>query len=125
MNKKIYKILIVEDDPSISSLLGEYLTDEGFNVVVAHDGEEGLEMAATERPDIVLLDVMMPKKDGLTVLKELRTTATGKNVPVIMLTNQQSIEEVNQALESGVHDYFIKANWDTQALLKSIRKHLS
>jgi DNA-binding response OmpR family regulator len=125
MNKKVYKLLIVEDDPSISSLLGEYLADEGFNVVVAHDGEQGLEMAASERPHLILLDVMMPKKDGLTVLKELRMTKTGKDIPVIMLTNQQSIEEVNQALASGVHDYFIKANWDTQALLKSIYKHLS
>lgn len=124
MNKKIYKILVVEDDLSISGLLSEYLTDEGFNVIVAQDGDQGLEMAISEKPDLILLDIMMPKKDGLTVLKELRVTEEGKTVPVIMLTNEKSIEEVNQALESGVHDYFIKADWDVKTLLASIRRQL-
>lgn len=124
MNKKIYKILVVEDDLSISGLLSEYLTDEGFNVIVAQDGDQGLEMAISEKPDLILLDIMMPKKDGLTVLKELRSTEEGKTVPVIMLTNEKSIEEVNQALESGVHDYFIKADWDVKTLLASIRRQL-
>lgn len=124
MNKNVYKILIVEDDPSISGLLSEYLMDEGFNVTVAQDGDQGFEMAISEKPDIILLDIMMPKKDGLTVLKELRATEEGKSIPVIMLTNQKSIEEINQALESGVHDYFIKADWDVKTLLASIRKQL-
>lgn len=124
MNKKIYKILVVEDDLSISGLLSEYLTDEGFNVIVAQDGDQGLEMAISEKPDLILLDIMMPKKDGLTVLKELRSTEEGKTVPVIMLTNEKSIEEVNQALKSGVHDYFIKADWDVKTLLASIRRQL-
>lgn len=124
MNKKVHKILIVEDDPSISGLLSEYLVGEGFNVIVAQDGDKGLGMAISDKPDLILLDIMMPKKDGLSMLKELRTTEEGKTVPVIMLTNEKSIEEINQALESGVHDYFIKADWDVKTLLASIRKQL-
>lgn len=124
MNKKVYKILLVEDDSSISGLLREYLVGEGFNVIVARDGDQGLEMAVSEKPDVILLDIMMPKKDGLAVLKELRATEEGKAMPVIMLTNEKSIEDVNQALESGVHDYFIKADWDVKTLLASIRRHL-
>lgn len=120
-----HKILLVEDDSSIASLLNEYLVGEGFEVILGIDGEQGLELAISEKPDLILLDVMMPKKDGLTMLKELRETEEGKTVPVIMLTNQNSIEEINKALVNGVHDYFVKADWDTKSLLSSIHQHLA
>lgn len=124
MSKKVYKILITEDDTSISSVLGEHLVNEGFDIVIAANGEQGLEMVRSQKPDLIVLDVKMPKMDGLTMLKKLRSTEIGKTLPVIMLTNQKDVEEINEALKYGVHDYFIKADWDMKALLESIRKNL-
>ena len=100
------KILVVDDDANICELLRLYLTKEGYQVTVANDGEEGLEKFNQVKPDMVLLDVMMPKMMGFDVCRALR--AEGDNVPVIILTAREEEEDKILGLEIGADDYITK-----------------
>ncbi|CAN5619873.1 hypothetical protein BH23PAT1_BH23PAT1_4060 [soil metagenome] len=124
MSDKTYKILIIEDEEPISEVLSERLKNEGFVTVVAADGEQGLAMALEQKPDVILLDILMPKKGGLSMLQELRATEAGKNIPVMMLTNLSGTEDVNKALENGAFDYMVKSDWDIANVGNSIRSKL-
>lgn len=107
------KILIIEDEPSISFLLRQNLEFEGYEVEEAHDGEAGLQAAETTGPDLVLLDLMLPKMSGMEVCKRLR--AKGSEVPIIMLTARgQSIDKI-MGLKNGADDYVTKP-FDIQEL---------
>jgi len=88
------KILVVDDEPVLVDLLRAKLSQKGFNVVEAHDGEEGLNASLREHPDFILLDVIMPKVDGLTMLKRLREDEWGNTVPVLILSNLNTTEAV-------------------------------
>ena len=99
------KILVVDDDANICELLRLYLTKEGYQVTVANDGEEGLEKFNAVKPDMVLLDVMMPRMDGLEVCRRIRKAG---NTPVMMLTAKGEIEDRIIGLELGADDYLIK-----------------
>ncbi len=99
------KILIVDDDKNISELLRLYLQKEGYTTVMAHDGEEGLKMFETEKPELVLLDVMMPKMDGWEVCRKIRANS---NVPIIMLTAKGETFDKVLGLELGADDYVVK-----------------
>lgn len=102
------KILIVDDEKDIVELLEFNLETEGYKTITAFDGEEAIKKAITSTPDLILLDIMLPKKDGLEVLRELRTSAVTRNIPVIFLTAKGSeIDEVI-GLELGADDYIIK-----------------
>lgn len=120
MEANSYKILVVEDEEAISDVLSERLKNEGFAVVVASDGEQGLAMAESEKPDLILLDILMPKKGGLSMLQELRASEYGKNIPVMMLTNLSDTEDVNKALEAGAFGYMVKADWKIAEVVASI-----
>lgn len=120
MDANSYKILVVEDETAISEVLSERLKNEGFSVVVAADGEQGLAMVKTEKPDVILLDILMPKKGGLSMLQELRETEEGKNIPVMMLTNLSDTEDVNKALENGAFAYMVKSDWKIAEVVASI-----
>jgi DNA-binding response OmpR family regulator len=100
------KIAIIEDDPTMRALLKDNLEAEGYKTVTAADGEDGLKLAAEERPDVVLLDVMLPKMDGIEVCRRLR--AKGLNTPVIMLTARKQEVDVVVGLEIGADDYVTK-----------------
>ncbi|HAO81463.1 TPA: response regulator [Candidatus Veblenbacteria bacterium] len=110
MAKSKTKVLIVEDDPTLAEMYGTKFTAEGFDVLHAGDGVEGLEMAKTKKPDAILLDVMMPKMDGFATLKELKADKILKKIPVIMLTNLGQEEDVKKGKDLGAEDYFVKAN---------------
>jgi two-component system response regulator CpxR len=99
------KILIIDDDEELCELMKEFLTAEGFEIATAHDGESGLERAIGERPDMVVLDVMLPRKNGFDVLRDLRKTET---VPVIMLTAKGDDTDRIVGLEIGADDYLAK-----------------
>jgi len=99
MTKKTKKVLIVEDEQPMAEILRDCLMDEGFIVVQASNGQEGLEHAFIHRPDIIILDIVMPEKNGLTLLKELRQDSWGQTVPVILLSNVNSIKTIIEALE--------------------------
>ena len=99
------KVVVVEDDINIAELLRLYLEKDGFSVTVAHDGPEGLRAAEEQKPDLVMLDIMLPGMDGWQVCKRLRQTS---KVPIIMLTAKGETEDKVQGLEMGADDYIVK-----------------
>ncbi|MCG2701337.1 response regulator, partial [Candidatus Parcubacteria bacterium] len=109
-NKKV-KILIIEDDSFLLSMYATKFSLENFEVIAAEDGEKGLKSAFKELPDIILLDIFLPKKDGFDVLKELKDNESTKKIPVILLTNLSQKSEIEQGLSMGAEDYLIKAHF--------------
>ncbi len=124
-NKKI--ILITEDEKSLRNALHVKLISEGFDVIEARDGEEGLEKSLKEHPDLILLDLVMPKMDGMTMLKKLRTGEEwGKLVPVIILTNLSSADEVRNKdiTELEPTYYFLKTDKKIEEIVEAIKDKL-
>ncbi len=119
------KLLIVEDDQALSSLLADKFRADGFEVVLATDGQEGLKQAINWRPDVILLDIVMPKMDGMTMLHKLREHEDGKKAQVILLTNLSDTEKVYDAMSNGVFDYLVKSNWEIDDLVKEVRAKMS
>lgn len=119
------KILVVEDDGSVLSILTNALGKQGYVMLGAKNGEEGLEVAFKEHPDLILLDIIMPKMDGRAVLQRLRQDPWGQNVPVIILTNLNQADQVSMALENEVFDYFVKANTGLDDIVEKVREKLS
>jgi DNA-binding response OmpR family regulator len=127
-NKKILVIEEVEDDTSLRNVLHDKFALEGFSVLEARNGEEGLAIALSEHPDLILLDIVMPKMDGLTMMKKLReANEWGKNVPIILLTNLSADDEkINQAImENEPAYYLVKSNWKIDDLVEKIKERLS
>ncbi len=118
------RILLVEDEPAIARAMADKLTTEGFTVLRASDGEEGLSLATKEHPDLILLDVVMPKMDGMTMLGSLRKDAWGKEAKVIFLTNLSEMEAVQKATELGVFDYIVKSDWKLSDVVRKVREKL-
>lgn len=118
------KLLIVEDELTLSQVLSDKFLQEGFDVKTASDGQEGLDAAVSWRPDLILLDVVMPVMDGMTMLRKLRATPEGKDVPVILLTNLSDTENVYDAMENGVYDFLIKSHWDIDQLVHEVQLRL-
>jgi|SRR6185369_4216210 len=127
-NKKAFLIEIVEDDASLANVLQDKFKLEGFDVSIAKEGEEGLAIALSKRPDLILLDIMMPKMDGLEMMKKLRNgDEWGKNVPIILLTNLSADDErINWAIAENAPAYYLmKSNWTINDLVDKIRERLS
>ena len=101
-------ILIVEDDPNISELVQMYLEKEGYNTRIASDGGQGLDLFRQLRPDLVLLDIMLPEEDGLSILKKLRARPATKRLPIIMLTAKNSEYDRVIGLDHGADDFVSK-----------------
>ena len=101
-------VLVVDDDPVIQKLLQVNFEMEGYDVVIAGDGEEGLALAREEQPDVVLLDVMMPKMNGLDVAAAMRSDAATEGIPIIMLSAKAQASDVQAGLDLGVDDYVTK-----------------
>jgi len=105
------KILVVEDEPALRKALSEKLSGAGYKVMVAKDGQEGLTMAINKKPKVILLDLMLPKMDGMSVLDRLRNDAWGKDVPVIILTNLMATDGYKKlAKDFKVYDYVVKSD---------------
>jgi len=125
MENKIKKrILVVDDEASLRSALRDKLAYEGFIVLEAKDGEEGLEIALREQPDLILLDIIMPKMDGLTMLKKLRENSWGKDAKVILLTNLSDNEKVANAMAQETYDYLVKSDWKIADVVAKVREWL-
>lgn len=118
------KILIVEDEAPLRQALFDKFSREGFQVVQAKNGEEGLVVAVEEHPDIILLDIIMPKVDGLAMLKSLRNDEWGKDVPVIILTNLSDAENVSKAMESGAYEFLVKSDCKVNELVNRVKSKL-
>lgn len=127
-NKKILVIEEVEDDTALRNVLHDKFNREGFSVLEAKNGEEGLATALREHPDIILLDIVLPKMDGLTMMKKLRAANEwGKHVPIILLTNLNADDEkINQAITDNEPAYYlVKSNWSVEDLVEKIRERLA
>lgn len=123
--ENLKKILIVEDERALRKALSSKFTHEGFSMLEATNGEEGLAVALQEHPDLILLDVIMPVMDGMTMLKKLRgDNAWGKDAVVIMLTNLSESGMVADALAEGMHDYLVKSNWKLEDVVKKVKEKL-
>ena len=119
------KILIVEDDIMISSMYKIKLEQAGFEVFVADDGARGLEMAVEKKPDIILLDVILPQMDGFSLLQELKINKHFKDTPIIMLTNLGTSEDKEKGASYGASDYLVKANLTPADIVDTIKKYLN
>jgi DNA-binding response OmpR family regulator len=108
MNKINKKILITEDEKDLLSLLKDSFTEEGFTIFTASDGLEGLAVAEKEKPDLILADILMPKLDGIAMVKKFRES--GFKTPVIFLTNFGDPEHISKAIEIGNSDYIVKSD---------------
>ena len=119
------KILIVEDEKDLSKVLQDTLTDQGFETIVAKDGEEGLQLAVSEKPDLILLDVLMPKKNGIEMLKDLRENDSIVPPPiVILLSNADTTENVFESMKYDVSDFLVKSDWELDQIVEHIKKKL-
>lgn len=118
------KILFVEDEPSLQRAISEILVQEGHDVLTASDGEEGLSMSREKDISLILLDLILPKKDGFEVLKSLKEDEKTKNIPVIVLTNLEGTGDVGKALSLGATTYLVKANYELEDVLKTVKEHL-
>src|SRR3990167_2784369 len=123
MSPKKAKILVVEDDEFLACMYVTKLTKEGFEVILAADGDQAL-IKAKEKPALILLDILLPKKDGFTVLKELKSVAATRTIPVILLTNLGEKEDVDHGLSLGAVDYLIKAHFMPIEVIEKINKLL-
>src|SRR3972149_10875409 len=102
------KILLVEDDPSLAQIYKVELEMDGFEVVVSTDGEQGLNAAKNDQPNLILLDIVLPKINGLVVLEKLKQTEEVKNIPAIVITNFGQEENVKKAFAFGAEDFIFK-----------------
>ncbi len=121
------KILVVEDEQSLMVALVDKFTHEKFSVLQAKNGEEGLAIALKERPDMILLDIVMPIMDGMTMLKQLRdANEWGKAVPVILLTNLTSDDEgrIKDVAELAPAYYLVKTDWKIKDVVAKVRERL-
>lgn len=122
-NKKIH-ILLVEDDIFLANIYKTKFDMEGFKVSVSENGEEGLSDAKKKKPDIILLDILLPKMDGFTVLQKLKSDESVKEIPVILLTNLGQKDDVSKGLEMGAVDYLIKAHFKPSEVASKVREIL-
>ena len=118
------KILMVEDEEIIIDLLQRKLIQEGYDVTVARDGEEGLKKMKEEKPNLVLLDIIMPKKNGLEVLEAMQKNKDLKKIPVIVISNSGQPVELDKARELGAKDWLIKTEFDPQEVIKKVKKQI-
>lgn len=117
------KILLVEDEFACIKLLHEKLTENGFMVVDAEDGKKGLEMAIKEKPDLILLDIKLPKMDGMTMLSLLRKEALGKKIKVIILTNLEPDDKIiSQIIKTEPAYYCVKSTMKLDELIDKIKE---
>jgi len=121
--KKIH-VLLVEDDTFLANIYKTKFDMEGFKVSVSENGEEGLADAKKKKPDIILLDILLPKMDGFTVLENLKKDSTVKDIPVILLTNLGQKDDVSKGLEMGAVDYLIKAHFKPSEVVDKVNKAL-
>ncbi len=122
--KVTYKVLIIEDDEFLADIYKTKFELEGFKVILAGDGEKGLKAIQTKKPDLVLLDILLPKMDGFAILQTIKKDPETKNIPVILLTNLGQKEDVQKGLKLGAVDYLIKAHFNPSETVEKVKKIL-
>lgn len=118
------KVLIIEDEDIIIDLLKKKLLQEGYDVLIAHDGEEGLKSLRETKPDIVLLDIVMPKKSGYEVMEEMGKDPELSKIPIIIISNSGQPVELDKAKDLGAKDWLIKTEFDPQEVADKVKKQI-
>lgn len=116
------KILFIEDEAALQKAFGDILSAEGFQVVSAIDGEIGLRLAESEKPNLIILDLILPKLNGLEVLRGLKENKETQNIPVIILTNLGDLENIERALELGATTYMVKSDHTLDDIVEKVKK---
>lgn len=119
-----YKIAVIDDEKDLAGAISDFLSSRNFNVKVAYNGRNGLDLVREEKPDLVILDVMMPLMDGRDVLAALKKDDTTKNIPVIMLTAKSDQFDREYGLSLGAYEYITKP-YDSTILLRQVNNVLS
>lgn len=119
------KILIVEDDKFLRDLIERKLVQTGYQIITATDGEEGLKTVGEQKPDLVLLDILLPSMSGWEVLEKIKADANMKKIPILILTNLGEKEDVEKGLKMGADDYIIKAHFTPNEIIEKVEKCLN
>lgn len=123
--KQKHTVLIVEDDPALRNVLSDKLQAEGYTVIEAGDGKAGLDIALKEHPHCILLDIFMPRMDGISMLSHLRSSGPwGKHATVIVLTNSTDAETISRVSGLGATDFLVKSEWSLDDIVKKISERL-
>lgn len=118
------RIIVIDDEPAIREALVEMLSVAGFDVTGAENGKKGLEVVSRQRPDLILLDIMMPEMNGWQVLEALKKDEWAKNVPVIILTNLDGVENVSKAMDQEAFQYVVKGDTELKDILAMVKGKL-
>ena len=124
MEKNKTKILIIEDDTFIMDMYRTKFEMAGYKILMAEDGNKGIKMIKENKPDLVILDVIMPQIDGFEVLKTIKMDSNLKDIPVILLTNLGQKENIEDGLKLGADDYVIKAHFTPEEVVGKVEKVL-
>lgn len=122
MVDKVKKILVVDDEDSVREIYRHEFLNNGYTVVVAQDGEEGLLKAGEEQPDIMLLDIMLPKMSGIEVLRALKENELTKKIPVLLLTNLGEETIIKEGFELGADGYLLKVSYTPSQVVDEVKK---
>ena len=118
------RILLIEDEEILINLLEKKLIQEGYEVSIAKDGEEGLKRMREINPDLILLDIMMPKMGGFEVMEEMNKESELKKIPVVIISNSGQPVELDQAIKLGAKDWLIKTEFDPQEVIDKVEKQI-
>ena len=118
-------ILFIEDEAALQKTFGKILEEERFKVIPALDGDIGLKLVKLKKPDLVLLDLILPRRNGFEVLKEIKEDEETKNIPIIVLTNLETIDNVDKALALGATTYLVKANYSLKEVITKVKQTLT
>ncbi len=119
-----FKILLIEDDSFLLSMYAAKFELEEFKTIVANDGEKGLELAIKELPDVILLDIMLPKMDGFEVLRKIKNNEKLRDSIVILLTNLSQKDDIDKGLSMNAEDYLIKAHFTPSEVVDKVKRKL-
>lgn len=118
------KIFLVEDDPFLSALLKSRLTKEGFDLIHVKDGEEAINLLRDIKPDIILMDIILPRKSGFEVMEELRADPQISSAPIMIISNLGQDSDIQRGKELGAVEYFVKAKISIDELIEKIKEFL-
>ncbi|MBL7155035.1 MAG: response regulator [Candidatus Portnoybacteria bacterium] len=124
MEKNKKKILIIEDEKFLLEMYQSRFEKEGYRVFTAINGQPGLELAQKEKPDLIILDILMPEMDGYEVIKKLKENSQTEKIPILVLSNLGQPEEINQGLKLGADDYIIKTDLTPSELINKVERML-
>lgn len=118
------KILIIEDDPLISKMYSEKLARDGYQTEVAENGEDGIEKMKKSPPDLLILDIMMPKMGGIEVIDAMKQDTNLEKIPIIVLSNLSESPDIEKAKKRGVQEYLVKSDLDPEDVTNTVKKYL-